>query len=211
MSEWTRWVPGSLMALGYLFVLAGNRQREMPLPRPLATMPSKLAGYSGTDLQISEGEQRAAGMSAYLLRAFAKDTVTAFTVYVGYYDHQRQGKTIHSPKNCLPGAGWEALQSSQVVVDAPAGPETVNRYLLQSKTARALVLYWYQGRGRVAANEYRVKWELLRDAAIQGRTEEALVRIVVFLDSGMDAHHAEDLARTVAAELIPAVQKALPA
>jgi hypothetical protein len=41
------------------------------------------------------------------------------------------------------------------------------------------VYYWYQGRGRVAASEYQVKWELLRDAALRARTEEAMVRIVV--------------------------------
>src|ERR1700682_6325128 len=28
---------------------------------------------------------------------------------IGYYQSQRQGDTIHSPLNCLPGAGWEPL------------------------------------------------------------------------------------------------------
>ena len=55
----------------------------------------------------------------------------------------------------------------------------VNRYLLKPDSHRALVLYWCQGRGRVEANEYIVKWDLLRDAAVRRRTEEALVRIVV--------------------------------
>ena len=39
--------------------------------------------------------------------------------------------------------------------------------------------YWYQGRGRVVASEYAVKWNLLRDAALLGHTEEALVRVQV--------------------------------
>jgi EpsI family protein len=56
---------------------------------------------------------------------------------------------------------------------------TVRRYLLAKQASRALVYYWYQGRGRVSSNEYKVKWELLRDAALKGRTEEALVRIVL--------------------------------
>ena len=29
--------------------------------------------------------------------------------FVSYYERQTQGKTIHSPRNCLPGAGWEVL------------------------------------------------------------------------------------------------------
>jgi EpsI family protein len=55
----------------------------------------------------------------------------------------------------------------------------VNRYVLKNGAARAVVYYWYQGRGRVVASEYAVKWNLLRDAALAGHTEEALVRVVV--------------------------------
>ena len=44
---------------------------------------------------------------------------------------------------------------------------------------RLLVLYWYQGRGRIKSNEYLVKWDLLRDSALRQRSDEALVRIVV--------------------------------
>ena len=99
---------------------------------------------------------------------------------MGYYDYQVQGKTIHSPRNCLPGAGWEVLQGGTTPVDVAGGRRyQVNRFLLANGRAKALVYYWYQGRGRVEANEYRVKWNLLRDAAISGRTEESLVRIVL--------------------------------
>jgi EpsI family protein len=133
-----------------------------------------------------------------------------FSIYVGYYDHQTQGKTIHSPKNCLPGSGWEALAQAERQVPTPGGRETVNRYLLQNGQERALVFYWYQGRGRVAANEYRVKWELLRDAALTGRSEEALVRIVIRLRPDRNEEQAERLATRVAGELIPSVFAVLP-
>jgi EpsI family protein len=137
---------------------------------------------------------------------------------VGYYDYQVQGKTIHSPRNCLPGAGWETVQGGTVLVPAAGGaPVAINRFLLANGGARALVYYWYQGRGRVEANEYRVKWHLLRDAALHGRTEEALVRIVVPLPGGVPptalaAHlaRADTLAVRVAAQLLAEVALALP-
>jgi hypothetical protein len=69
------------------------------------------------------------------------------------------------------------------------------------------VLYWYQGRGRGASNEYRVKWDLLRDAALRRRSDEALVRVVVPVRSGEDA---AALAVRVAETLAPAVAEALP-
>ena len=94
----------------------------------------------------------------------------------------------------------------------------VNRYLLANKGQQALVYYWYQGRGRVEANEYRVKWNLMHDAALYGRTEEALVRIVVPIDGevlnakgGPIAYaQADSLATTVARGLVPAVTRLLP-
>jgi EpsI family protein len=152
-----------------------------------------------------------AGASEYLMRnyesAAAPDT-DWFSVYVGYYERQTQGKTIHSPKNCLPGGGWEPLASRTEEIETAIGRVRVNRYLLQRGTEQALVLYWYQGRGRVEANEYLVKWDLLRDAVMRQRTEEALVRVVVPVN-GNEAG-AFDLAARAAADLIPFLQAALP-
>lgn len=210
MRNWTPWIPGGLLSIGCLFTLFINRQQDMPLAAPLSTLPAEVAGYRGTERPITEEEQRVAGMTNYSFRTFARDSAIAFTIYVGYYDHQTQGKTIHSPKNCLPGSGWEALAQSEKTVATPAQKETVNRYLLQNGQQRALVFYWYQGRGRVAANEYQVKWELLRDAAVRGRSEEALVRIVVNLTPTMNEAAADKLATQVAGELIPSVYKVLP-
>ena len=103
----------------------------------------------------------------------------AFSTLVSYYDHQAQGKTIHSPRNCLPGAGWEILRAGTRTLDVDGTSRVVNQYILKNGTATAVAYYWYQGRGRVVANEYRVKLNLLRDAAFLGHTEEALVRVVV--------------------------------
>ncbi len=210
MTNWKLWVPGGMLGVGCLFTLFIDRQSEMPLRAPLTNLPAEMAGYAGIDRVVSEEEQRVAGMTSYSFREFVRDSQLVFTTYVGYYDHQTQGKTIHTPKNCLPGSGWEALQQSEVAVATPRGPETVNRYLLQNGQQRVLVFYWYQGRGRVAANEYRVKWELLRDAAISGRSEEALVRIVVPLRPDRDEAQAVKLATAVASDLIPSVYAVLP-
>jgi len=85
----------------------------------------------------------------------------------------------------------------------------VNRYLIRKGTERALVLYWYQGRGRVQANEYRVKWDLLRDAVLRRRTEEALVRVVVPL-SGDDEERATQLGARIVGSVVPALARTLP-
>jgi EpsI family protein len=209
MLEWQRYLPFAVLGLGCLLLGAGNTQQmAMPLAAPLVSLPAAFDDYRGTDRTISDAELRVAGVSSYLFRGFSRDTTVGFSVYVGYYDRQVQGKTIHSPKNCLPGAGWEvvAAQEEQLALGARTVP--VNRYTLVNKGSKAVVYYWYQGRGRVEANEYKVKLQLLRDSALRGRTEEALVRVVVPV-TGSEAAAAA-LARRVSARMVPEVFRVLP-
>jgi len=208
------WTPAAVLVAGALLATAGVRaQRALPLRVPLAqAVPTEIEGLAGHDYRLSEGEAQVAGVTSYLARTYQDSDSTqpaAFSLYVGYYDEQTQGQTIHSPKNCLPGAGWEPLTSQPQRVETPAGTVTVNRYLIQNRQRRALVLYWYQGRGRVAWNEYGVKWDLLRDAALRRRSDEALVRIVVPV-SGTESEAAA-LAERVTGLLVPAMFRALPA
>jgi EpsI family protein len=205
-------MPAALLGLGALLTVGIDTQRDMPLRSPLeSAIPAELAGYLGRPVTLSPGELEVAGASAYLMRNYesvaAPDT-DWFSVYVGYYERQTQGKTIHSPKNCLPGGGWEPLASRTEEFETGIGRVKVNRYLLQRGTEQALVLYWYQGRGRVESNEYLVKWDLLRDAVMRQRTEEALVRVVVPIRES--EHAAFALALRAAAVLLPSLVNALP-
>ena len=204
MKPATVWAPPALMAIAALFTVGIDTQRSLSLRASLAdVIPVEVAGHYGEDKLISDAEVEAAGVTDYLLRDYG-----AFSLYIGYYNRQLRGKTIHSPKNCLPGAGWEALASRVVDIPTPLGSVTVNRYLLQKENQRVLVLYWYQGRGRIQANEYLVKWDLLRDSALRQRSGEALVRIVVPIQTDEDAAFA--IAAEMAAEVASALPAALP-
>jgi EpsI family protein len=206
-----RYVPVTLLALGCLLLFRVGQQQALPLRAPLASLPQVLLGFEGHDDSIPEEEQAVAGMSDYLLRSYGSAGEEHLSVYVGYYPSQTQGHTIHSPKNCLPGSGWEPLAARVDRVAAGGAMVSVNRYLLANGERRALVYYWYQGRGRVAANEYRVKLDLLHDATFRGRTEEALVRIVIPLTRGVSDSLAEVMLQKVAAQLIPQLREVLPA
>ena len=209
MLNWHRWAPAGCFSLGCLLLLSVQRQEAMPLRGELESLPRQIAGYPGYDQVIPDDEQAVAGMSDYMLRYYLRtDTVPAFSVYVGYYEQQTQGRTIHSPKNCLPGAGWEALSATRHPIVVGGDTVLVNRYELANKEVRALVYYWYQGRGRVASSEYAVKWDLLRDAALTGRTEEALVRIVVPIVN--EVPNPDAIATEAAQTLIPEVERLLP-
>jgi EpsI family protein len=187
---------------------------------PIGSIAPNYGEYKVIDQHLTDIEVEVAGMTDYVARAYLRDSVMAFTTFVSYYDRQMQGHTIHSPRNCLPGAGWEVLSPGTRMIDRAGSPSEVNRYILKNGPQKALVLYWYQGRDRVVANEYAVKWNLLRDAALRGHTEEALVRVVAFVPSatGRDAaaadsillRSADSLATVVATQLMASVDRVLP-
>ena len=213
-SKLWNWLPAALLLVGTGATYGGVREQvRMPLQAPLdRVVPTQIDGHASKDIVISEGERKVAGMSNYVMRLYhrpGQPVGAGFSVYVGYYESQQQGKTIHSPKNCLPGGGWEPLVSDRPAIQTPLGEVRVNRYLIQNGDQKALVLYWYQGRGRVEANEYTVKWHLLRDQALRGRSDEALVRVIVPVAGSEEK--AFQQAQQVAAQLVPAVFRAAPA
>ena len=214
-----KYLPSALLFAGFLMIFSTRSQNAVPLAGSLTTVLPEMPGFTVKEQTISDEERKVAGMSNYVARTYWRDTTLAFTTYVGYYDRQTQGKSMHSPRNCLPGAGWEILRAETGTIAANGASHEVNRYLLKNGPVQALVYYWYQGRGRIVANEYAVKWNLLRDAALEGHTEEALVRVVVFMPRATLADQAaqdrafadaEKLGTEVGSRLLVDVARVLP-
>ena len=132
-------------------------------------------------------------------------------LYVGYYRSQRQGDTIHSPMNCLPGAGWVPVDAGRSRIAAAGGGDVeVNRYLIQKGEDRQVALYWYEGRGRTVASEYWSKAYLVWDAASRNRTDGALVRVLSPVARGESTADAARRAEAFAARLLPLLPAYVP-
>ena len=115
-------------------------------------------------------------------------------LYVGYYQSQRTGATYHSPKNCLPGAGWQLVDSKQMILPVQGrSPITINKVLIEKGLDKQLILYWYHDRGRVIASEYWAKAYLIWDAMTRNRTDGALVRISVPVTTTPERAHEQGL------------------
>ena len=205
------WVPAGVLIGGCLLNATSGMQRTMPLRVPLTTIPTVLLGSVGRDLAVNAEEIRVAGVTNWLYRTYQQDGLPEFSLYVGYYPDQQEGKSIHSPKNCLPGAGWDALDATRLELPTTGGsPIRVNRFVVANKEQRAIVYYWYQGRGRTESNEYRVKLDLMVDAGTRRRTEEALVRIVLPLSPTVPESAADDLGRRLVTEIAARLEPVLP-
>ncbi len=156
------------------------------LMQPLKELPARFGDFVATgDHEMTEGEEQMLRADDYVIRTYASPEGQEFGLYVAYYGKQARGASIHSPRNCLPGAGWEPVQHNRVVLTSSTVSGTVNRYIVEHTSGRrALVYYWYEGRGRREANEYLVKWQMLRDGVFKRRSDEALVRLIFPLPEG---------------------------
>jgi EpsI family protein len=220
MRNLRHFLPALILLLGCAGMLRTKAQRAVASVAPMKSVAPAYGDYAVVEQTLSKDEIEVAGMTDYAARAYVRDSVAAFTTFVSYYDRQSQGHTIHSPRNCLPGAGWEVFSPGTRVIDRAGRPAEVNRYVLKNGLETALVLYWYQGRDRVVASEYVVKWNLLRDAALLGHTEEALVRVVVPVQrtaarnaaagDSIALRSADSLATVVATRLMASVDRVLP-
>ena len=184
-----------------------SRPDAAPAHEPLAAFPLAVEGWRGRDLPAPPPDPGAAGAGAdEAIDRHYIDGASAVALYVGYYASQRQGDSVHSPLNCLPGTGWVPIESDYLAVPRGAAGErvTVRRLRVRRGSDEALVLYWYQGRGRVVASEYWSKAYLMYDAARRGRTDTALVRVFSLVDERTDG------VRRAERDLVAFVRAALP-
>jgi EpsI family protein len=165
-------------------LLHGVSHGEPVVPhQPLHDLSYTVGTWSGQERPLPEQIVRAVNVSDYTNRFYSIDGIAPIQLYVGYYGNQKTGGTIHSPKNCLPGAGWEPVHAGSAKIFVAGGRQiVVNEYVIQKDQYKQLVFYWYQGRGRVTASEYAAKFWMVADAISRNRTDGALVRVVTPID-----------------------------
>jgi EpsI family protein len=179
----------------------------------LADLPPILDEWRGEPgPPLDPGAVQMLGADDYLNRVYTRPAGPPVAVYVGYYASQRSGDTIHSPLNCLPGAGWEPVARTRTAIDVGgATPVSVNRLIIQKGLDRALVLYWYQSHGRVTASEYWGRALLVLDALRTSRTDGAIVRVIAPLDNSSHAEAESDrAARAFVLSLFPLLHDYIP-
>jgi EpsI family protein len=185
-------------------VLSGNRAPE-PLAQPLETIPRQLGPWTGSsDHQLDPATENVLRATSYLSRSYNREELS-LDFFTAFYALQEAGETMHSPRNCLPGGGWEVWRHNTVDLDVSGEMVTLNQYGVQNGTRRMIVLYWYQTPERIVASEYYAKLCLVWDAVVSRRTSGSIVRIVA-----PDQPGTLEAALDLAAKMIPEVQKCLP-
>jgi EpsI family protein len=170
-----------LLLGGTLAASKWSDRRAVPdeLRVPLDRIPLQIGDWSGSPAaRLPQRVEARLLATAYLARIY-RQKHREMSLFVTYYSQQRAGESMHSPKNCLPGEGWEAWNYGTVMVPVGSRNEEVNLYSIQKNGERMQALYWYQSPSRVIASEYAGKFYLVWDALKDGRTGGALVRLIM--------------------------------
>lgn len=163
-------------------------QAPVPLRKLLDRFPREINGLIGSDTGIDPATLTVLGAGEFLSRIYQGPASAPIYLYIAYYPKQERGEAIHSPKNCLPGAGWEPIVAERAQLDLSPGHTIVtNRYLVQKNTHKQLVYYWYQSHGRTIASEYWGKIYLVLDALRLGRTDAGLIRVSIPFEAGRES------------------------
>lgn len=174
------------------------------LAKPLETINPNLRGWIGrNDPPLSDRILNSLRPTSYISRTYRKGAA-AIGFFMAYYALTRPGESMHSPKNCLPGSGWNILESGSIDLDVQGRSFSVNKYIVQKEDTRQLVLYWYQSRRRIVASEYTGKLFRFWDAVTTGDTSGSIVRI-----TAPEGPQALQYARSFAAAAFPEVQQVI--
>jgi EpsI family protein len=212
----------AVLLIGFVVAAAAvtraDRREDAPNRMAFKAFPMQIADWRGTaQPPLSQQVLAVLGATDYVTRIYQTPDRSIVGLYVGYWNSQRQGDTIHSPLNCLPGAGWEFVNHGvlQLTGASMAGPGSggINRYIIQKGLDRQLVLYWYQSHGRIVASEYWGKFYLVADAVRLNRTDGSIVRVIAPIAG--NTREAEARAEAVALRfvqvLLPQLNGFIPA
>ena len=142
--------------------------------------PLAIGKWKGMRSSLDERIYNILGVEDYIMADYRDLSGRGINLYVGFYQSQSQGDIIHSPKNCLPGAGWKIVDAREETLrfNKTEGPSTVARLLLKKGEASQVVLYWYQSRGRIISSEYWQKIWLVLDSITKHRTDGSFIRLI---------------------------------
>jgi len=177
--------------------------------------PMQLGNWSAHREVLDKIYLDALELTDYVVADYSRPNSTApINFYSAFYATQQGTNRIHSPRNCIPGGGWEIVDMSQRQLPLPLARSgrqlSVNRVMIALGDQKQLVYYWYRERGRSMTNENVVKWYLFWDALKRNRTDGALVRLVIPLTHSMSEPDADAELQQFAALVEPQLNRYVP-
>lgn len=176
----------------------------------LDRLPLQFDRYLGTEEWFDSSTYAVLGADTTTLRRYDGGEGIPIWLFAAYFGSQNYGEQIHSPRNCLPGGGWNILSLERVPVNLPGrGDVITNRLLIESEGVRQVMYYFFLTRMGPVASEYRLKFELARAALTFQPRDAMFVRVSTpVTEDGAEAAH--ERCRQLLTSAMPLLSEGLP-
>jgi EpsI family protein len=201
----------AVMLCGVFLTDFVGQGKEVAPNRPLSEFPKRIADWEGREDRFDQQIYDVLGVDDSYLANYRTPEGRPVQLYIGYYQSQREGDIIHSPKNCMPGAGWKIVEN-RLLEFTPRGasePAKVIQLTLENSGRKQAMLYWFQSRGRVISSEYWQKIYLVVDSVFRQRTDGSFVRLIAPISEDGEEKAFQDLT-DFAAYLMPVLGDFIP-
>ena len=212
--------PAPLLAGGVLLILAAFAApsvapHDFPSParQSLLDFPLQLGEWGGASSVMERQYLDALQLDDYVLADYSAVEKVPVNVYVAYYQSPKKGLSSHSPRQCIPGGGWEITSFETVRLDHASGIAPaldVNRVAIQKDGQKQIVYYWFKQRDRLITSEYLVKFFLFWDSLTRHRADGALVRLMSSVYAGETEEIVDGRLQTMAGLVTPLLGRYVP-
>lgn len=185
----------------------------IPVTRSLSTLPRVVGEWTkGRNHPLDKKTLDILRVDDYVMTRYTNSGGRRVLFYAGYFKSQREGQLVHSPKHCLPGAGWRPISTEIISIDIPGfegSPVKATKIITQKGEDKELVIYWYQVGPDYVAGEYSQKVLLIWSALRHNRTDGSLIRFSVPVVNG-DVQETQLMTEGLIKEMVPVLRRYLP-
>jgi EpsI family protein len=207
-----------VLLISTIFVLQSRGDvDQVPSSESLSAMPRSFGQWTAQDVPLTDDTLEVLGKGDFLNRIYSfrptpgSPALPPISLFIGYFASQRTGQTMHSPQNCLPGAGWTfESQEYTNLQDINGKNYKVGEYVISNGNTKQFVIYWYQAHGRSIPNEYVAKGYMVADAIRMNRTDGALVRVITQVMSSESLETAKARAIQFTQQMAPDLPRFIP-
>lgn len=175
----------SILIACALLVIGGSfgnylryREAKPDSPPHFESIPYAADPFTGEEKRFEAYSYEILKADTTTLRVYRGGRGEIYWLFVAYFESQKYGSQIHSPKHCLPGGGWRIDLLEPFSLPLPdGGAKVINRLVIAEEEKRELMFYWFETRGGEIRNEFALKWDLMKNSLLLRPTDAAIVRL----------------------------------
>jgi EpsI family protein len=202
----------TFMILSMVFLNYINHSKDIHLNKSFSTFPKQIGEWAGKEERLDEKIYDILGADEFYFSNYRRPDGCQVQFYIGFYQSQREGDLIHSPKNCMPGSGWNIIKThveELIIPNTNPGKIKTIKLVIQKDAQKQVVLYFFKSRGRIIYSEYMQKIYLVIDSIVRHRTDGSFVRLITPV-SNDDEDKALNTLKDFAVQLMPILNEYIP-